>query len=395
MTPTIIFDRVGKKFSRSYVSDSLRDALILPFRRLFNRNGRPKSNDEFWALKDVSFNVKPGEALGIIGTNGSGKSTTLKLLSRILKPDEGEIVVKGRAGALIELGAGFHPDLTGKENVFLNASVLGMSKIEIKSKYDDIVNFAELHEFMDTPVKWYSSGMFARLGFSVAVHTEPEILLIDEVLSVGDIGFQKKCIEKMLSYKEQGVTIVFVSHNMAAIAALCNRVIVLEHGNVVSLGSTHEAISYYVREVMAKNDNKNEGLINLLKSEICDDKNQRRDNFKCGEKVRITVVMQAKGNISDVSVGLRFTTTEGLLVSKIQSNTLTKEQFSFKENKQIFFEVEINLNLAPGEYDCFAYMFDKKPEKIIFNQRFTQIIIEGESRALGIAYLEPKLINMS
>ena len=393
MTPTIIFDRVGKRFSRSYVSDSLRDAFTLPFRRLFNRNGRPKSKDEFWALDDVSFEVRPGEAVGIIGCNGSGKSTTLKLLSRILKPDEGNITVRGRVGALIELGAGFHPDLTGRENVFLNASILGMGREEINRKYDEIVDFAELYEFMDTPVKWYSSGMYARLGFAVATHMNPDVLLVDEVLSVGDIGFQKKCMDRMISYKENGIIIVFVSHNMTAISTLCNRVIVLEHGKVVSIGSPHESILYYTRRALGGNADSNK--ISLLEGEIYDDRGQKRYSFECGEKAKLKIKVKTREALSNVSVGLRFTTTEGVLVAKIQTDTLSNEVSYLRKDKLFSFEVGATLNLAPGEYDCFAYIFDKKIKKIICSTRFTQIIINGYSQGLGVAYLKPKLINIS
>ena len=245
MKPTIIFDHVSKKFSRSYTSDSLRDALTKPFKIFLGkeRNNPNKENKEFWALKDVNFEVKPGEALGIIGHNGSGKTTTLKLLSRILRPNGGRIVVQGRVGALIELTAGFNPDLTGRENVFLNATILGMSQNEIQKKYNEIVGFAELQEFMDTPVKWYSTGMLARLGFSVAVHTNPDVLIVDEVLSVGDVGFQRKCFDMMKSYKARGITIVFVSHNLQAVTSLCDRVILLSKGTVNCEGVPEDVIS--------------------------------------------------------------------------------------------------------------------------------------------------------
>ena len=241
--PAVQFEKVSKRFRRDYSADSLRDSLLAPFRKLVGGSGNGSTADEkaFWALKDVDFQVHPGEALGIIGPNGSGKSTTLKLLSRILRPDSGRIRVRGRVGALIELGAGFNPDLSGRENVFLNASILGMTRGGIEKKFDQIVEFAELADFMDMPVKWYSSGMFARLGFSVAVHTEPQVLLVDEVLSVGDVGFQRRCFDKMMEFKSRTDTgIVFVSHNMNAVATLCDRVLLLDKGKVKGVGSPRQ-----------------------------------------------------------------------------------------------------------------------------------------------------------
>lgn len=203
---------------------------------------RRRKREEFWALKDVSFEVKQGESLGIIGHNGAGKSTLLKLLTRIMQPTSGRIRTRGRISALIEVGAGFHPEMSGRENVYLNGSILGMTRREIDRKLDSIVEFAELEKFIDTPVKRYSSGMYARLGFAVAAHVDPEILLIDEVLSVGDERFQVKCQERMSALMQSGVTVLFISHNLAVVAALCNRSIVLANGSVKYSGDTNEAI---------------------------------------------------------------------------------------------------------------------------------------------------------
>jgi len=268
MQPSIIFDHVSKKFSRSYVSDSLRDTLLTPFKKLLGMNGNKsdKENKEFWALKDVNFEVKPGEALGIIGPNGSGKTTTLKLLSRILRPDGGRIVVHGRIGALIELSAGINPEFNGRENVYLNATILGMRRQEIERKYDEIVEFAELQEFMETPVKWYSSGMLARLAFSVAVHIDPEVLLVDEILSVGDIGFQRKCFDMMRSFKDRGTTIVFVSHNLQAVTSLCDRVILLSKGAVDREGLAQNVIRDYLNTItQITHDSNEDNFISLKK----------------------------------------------------------------------------------------------------------------------------------
>ncbi len=208
---------------------------------------RRKRREEFWALKDVSFEVERGEAIGIVGHNGAGKSTILKLLTRIMEPTEGRIRTRGRVSALIEVGAGFHPEMTGRENIYLNGSIIGMSQREIAAKFDEIVAFAELEKFIDTPVKRYSSGMYARLGFSVAAHVDPEILICDEVLSVGDGLFQKKCIKKMTNVREkEGATVLFVSHNMVAVQNLCERAIWLRKGEVVRDGPVREVVNKYV-----------------------------------------------------------------------------------------------------------------------------------------------------
>jgi lipopolysaccharide transport system ATP-binding protein len=200
---------------------------------------------EFWALQDVSFEVRPGEALGIIGPNGAGKSTVLKVLTRILRADSGRSRVHGRVGALVEIAAGFHPDLTGRENVFMQGAIMGMRRTEILRRFDEIVDFADVAEFIDTPVKRYSNGMNARLGFAVAAHLDPDVLLIDEVLSVGDLQFQDKCYERMQRFARSGISIVFVSHNLSAISMLCDRVLVLRHGRVETLAPTHNAITAY------------------------------------------------------------------------------------------------------------------------------------------------------
>src|SRR5262245_56473104 len=209
------------------------------------------AREEFWALRDVSFEIPPGEALGIIGPNGAGKSTVLKVLTRILRPDLGKSVVRGRVGALVEIAAGFHPDLTGRENVYMQGAIMGMRRAEIAAKFDDIVDFAGVSEFIDTPVKRFSSGMNARLGFAVAAHLDPEVLLIDEVLSVGDLTFQEKCYERMQQFVQSGIAVAFVSHNLSAISSLCNRVLVLNHGRVEALAPTHDAITVYAKMVQA------------------------------------------------------------------------------------------------------------------------------------------------
>jgi lipopolysaccharide transport system ATP-binding protein len=238
---------LGKRYRRGLAVDpGLRHALDR-FVKSPLSTLRRKRHETFWALKDVSLEVKEGEVLGLIGRNGAGKTTLLKILSRITKPTTGWAEIHGRVGSLLEVGTGFHPELTGRENAFLSGAILGMSKSEIERKFDEIVAFAELEKFIDTPVKHYSSGMYVRLAFAVAAHLEPEILFVDEVLAVGDAAFQKKCLGKMGSISEQGRTIVFVSHNMTALQKLCTRVVWLNAGQVIDSGDPRKVIDHYLQ----------------------------------------------------------------------------------------------------------------------------------------------------
>src|SRR6267142_1401393 len=253
MKPIIKVQNLGKRYrlgAHQAPYGSLRDTLAGMARtplRLLQRNGRA-APPQFWAVKDVSFEVRPGEVVGIIGRNGAGKSTLLKMLSRITQPTTGRIELYGRIASLLEVGTGFHPELTGRENIYLNGAILGMGRGEIKRKFDEIVSFAEVEKFIDTPVKHYSSGMYLRLAFAVAAHLEPEILMVDEVLAVGDVRFQKKCLGKMGDVARAGRTVVLVSHNMAAINALSSRVILLNAGGIEFDGPTLEATSRYYAE---------------------------------------------------------------------------------------------------------------------------------------------------
>src|SRR6266404_5003094 len=221
-------------------------ALARPIRRF--RGAEREAGESIWALKDIDFNVQEGEILGLIGHNGAGKSTLLKILSRITTPTTGRTEVRGRIGSLLEVGTGFHPDLTGRENVFMNGTILGIRRAEIARRFDEIVAFSEIEKFIDTPVKWYSSGMYLRLAFSVAVHLDSEVLAMDEVLAVGDVGFQQKCLDKMHEIRNQGRTILFVSHSMAAVTRLCQRVILFDKGQIISDGSPAEVVNSYLGE---------------------------------------------------------------------------------------------------------------------------------------------------
>jgi lipopolysaccharide transport system ATP-binding protein len=272
----IVVENLGKRYSlrhqRGERYTTFRDVIANKARSLFRRNGRsrvsadfsvsasqhvsvspaPPALEDFWALRHVSFEVQQGEVVGIIGRNGAGKSTLLKILSRITEPTEGRVRIRGRVASLLEVGTGFHPELTGRENIFLNGAILGMSRAEIKTKFDEIVSFAEVEKFLDTPVKRYSSGMYVRLAFAVAAHLEPEILIVDEVLAVGDAEFQKKCLGKMESVsKKEGRSILFVSHNMAAITALTTRAMLLSGGRILRFGKTDDVVAAYIGMVQS------------------------------------------------------------------------------------------------------------------------------------------------
>jgi lipopolysaccharide transport system ATP-binding protein len=253
MMSAIRVDNLSKEYvigAREKVRESFREmlyeSLLAPYRRIVRQAGGAGHDERFWALKDVGFEVRPGETVGIIGKNGAGKSTLLKILSRITAPTTGRIELYGRVSSLLEVGTGFHPELTGRENIFLNGAILGMGKAEIRKKFDEIVSFSEIEKFIDTPVKRYSSGMYVRLAFAVAAHMEPEILIIDEVLAVGDVEFQRKCLGKMGNVSAEGRTILFVSHNMSAVQKLCSSCILLDKGRILSSGKTPGVIDKYM-----------------------------------------------------------------------------------------------------------------------------------------------------
>ncbi|MCB0164422.1 MAG: ABC transporter ATP-binding protein [Anaerolineae bacterium] len=277
--------------------DTLRDQITYGVKALLGTNGRSKEgsidNDHFWAIKGVSFDVSHGEVVGIIGRNGAGKSTLLKILSRITEPTTGKIEIYGRVGSLLEVGTGFHPELSGRENIYLNGSILGMTRQEINSKFDEIVTFSEIEKFLDTPVKRYSSGMYVRLAFAVAAHLEPEILIVDEVLAVGDVSFQEKCLKKMDDVSKTGRTVLFVSHNMAAVQNLCQRVILLENGEIKLNGPADETIRNYLSGLHEQDqdpfkDNPNrqgDGRIRLVGVRAVDESNQPTKHLVAGKPV--------------------------------------------------------------------------------------------------------------
>ena len=265
MTDTVIrVENLGKRYVLGQASGSsryktLRESITDAVSRPFRRSASQPRADEFWALKDVSFDIQRGEVVGIIGRNGAGKSTLLKVLSRITEPTTGSIKLRGRVASLLEVGTGFHPELTGRENIFLNGAILGMHRAEIKAKFDEIVAFAEVEKFLDTPVKRYSSGMYVRLAFAVAAHLEPEILIVDEVLAVGDAEFQKKCLGKMEDVSRGGRTVIFVSHQMNAVQALCTHCLLLIKGRLHAVGKPANIINDYLRASVTSSQWSNSG----------------------------------------------------------------------------------------------------------------------------------------
>jgi lipopolysaccharide transport system ATP-binding protein len=319
LSAAIEFDGVSKKFILHHERARSFQELVVG---LFRRNNC--SREEFWALRDVSFAVEQGETVGIIGPNGAGKSTMLKLAARVIEPTSGRIAVRGRIGALLELGAGFHPDLTGRENIYLNGSILGLSRAEIRRRLDDIIGFAELERFIDVPVKHYSSGMFVRLGFSVAVHTDPEILLVDEVLAVGDQAFQRKCLERIDDLRRQGVTVLFVSHSADAVRALCNRAIWLHEGRVVADDAAEAVVRRYLehswgRQTVAQPGGDERrwgtGRIRIVRVRLLDGEGRERQQFRTGEPLVVEMHYRAEERVERPVFGLAIHRSDGIHIT--------------------------------------------------------------------------------
>ena len=322
--------RIGAQ-QRAYrtLREKLNETALAPFRAmksLTNSNGNGNGNghnsksakaETFWALKDVSFEVKPGEVVGVIGRNGAGKSTLLKILSRITEPTEGYADITGRIASLLEVGTGFHPELSGRENIFLNGSILGMKRVEIRKKFDEMVAFAEIEKFIDTPVKHYSSGMYVRLAFAVAAHIDPEILLVDEVLAVGDAAFQKKCLGKMEDVSKEGRTVLFVSHNMAIVESLCHNGILLNGGRITSAGPIAEVIDEYsamglTRELVGKIDfSKPDDHDTWIESVSTECNGTISPQLSMGDPLTIEIRFRSRTPIKKPSVGLVISSVRG------------------------------------------------------------------------------------
>lgn len=313
------------------------------FKSLFTNN-RNTVSEEFWALKDISFEVNKGDKVGVIGRNGAGKSTLLKILSRIVTPTSGRIEYEGRVASLLEVGTGFHPELTGRENIYLNGSILGMSKDEITRKFDEIVAFSEVENFLDTPVKRYSSGMYVRLAFAVAAHLEPEILIVDEVLAVGDSAFQKKCLGKMneISNKD-GKTILFVSHNMAAIQNLCNKAFVLKNGRIeFPLQDTNTAVKNYIKDSISlsktsiadRADRTGEGKIRFVNIRLKDKDGNELNGVQSGQDIIFSVeTKQEQERMTNISVSLSLYSDEGKYMFTL-ANHIAEEAFESVKSGQ-------------------------------------------------------------
>jgi ABC-type polysaccharide/polyol phosphate transport system ATPase subunit len=328
---------------------------------LSSHSDRLRKN-EFWAVNDVSFEVRKGENLGIIGPNGSGKTTILKMLNGIFWPDKGKVTVRGRTGALIEVGAGFHPLLTGRENVYLNGAILGMSKKEVDKKFDSIVEFADIGDFIDTPVKYYSSGMYVRLGFSVAVHSDPDILLVDEVLAVGDYAFQYKCISKMGEMKVKGVTIIFVSHNMTTVRGFCDRVILLDKGKIINEGNPEEVIKKYYMVSETKmpegegystlEPNLIMGKAEIIEASLADKGNNRKGEFFSGEASTFSVKIRFHEDINGLILGFQIFNRAGLYIYGVNTNWLHSETLRtrYKKGTTIYINFHQSLLLKPDVY---------------------------------------------
>lgn len=358
--------RIGKKVDRyRTLRDTLSSAAKAPIKRAMDllhgqAYGAAGLSETIWALKDVSFEVKHGEVLGIVGSNGAGKSTLLKILSRITEPTEGYADIYGRVGSLLEVGTGFHQELTGRENIYLNGAILGMPRVEIDRKFDEIVAFSGVEEFIDTPIKHYSSGMGLRLGFAVAAHLEPEILVVDEVLAVGDAAFQKKCLGKMGEVAQAGRTVLFVSHNMVAVQGLCQSAIVLDHGRVVFQGETQPAIDLYLQNTQSereavlaeRNDRQGDQTLRFTQVRILDMNGQEVDKVISGHDYCLRFYYKARKSLKAANVLMSLT----VLDQQVQLLNLNSEDTgddSLDIYPDGYFEcVWKNLNLLGGTYDC-------------------------------------------
>lgn len=353
---------------RRYVA--LRDVITDGFRGIFGMRGAAAgpstpARERFWALNEVSFEINQGERVGIIGRNGAGKSTLLKILSRITDPSRGRVRLRGRVASLLEVGTGFHPELTGRENISLNGAILGMTKAEIRRNFDRIVAFSEVERFLDTPVKRYSSGMYVRLAFAVAAHLESEILVVDEVLAVGDTAFQKKCIAKMEEVGRSGRTVLFVSHNMGTIAALCNRCMLMAAGRLASFGPTLDVVAEYNRianlhatvEVEPSMRNRGDGRVRFLAASISSAKNEPVNSFLIGDDVKLDFLIESDTS-EEVSFWLIIFDAAGRPLLSSHQRDIETVQIS-RGKFRLMFQTS-GLGLMPGTYTISVGAFDQR-----------------------------------
>jgi len=393
-TPVLQVRNVSKKFRKGELYDSLRDLIPALTGRLFKlRKSGELGDRDFWALREVSFEVERGEAFGIIGSNGAGKSTILKLLSGIMKPTSGTVHVDGRLSALIEVGAGFHQDLTGRENVFLNGTILGMRREEIRRRFDEIVDFSGLEDFIDTPVKRYSSGMYARLGFSVAAHVEPDLLIVDEVLSVGDYVFQRKCTEKMASIIKSGATVVFVSHNLRAVAALCERSLLLERGQVRKIGPTRDVLKMYLDRAYATRDSDHAPKdVHIERIEVSRQDGTPAVEVTPGERVRVAIRVKARANVEKLAVVLSLTDDGQYEVFNTSTERLGAGTFSLNAGGVFNCSFDLDLHLTQGTFHvgCLLYRYDIQREYDRWSPAGT-FFVNSAVDVRGAANLYPRL----
>jgi len=387
-------EHIYKKFRKGEIYNSLRDFLPAMTGKMF-RGQELNVNDkrEFWALHDISFEVKHGESLGIIGKNGAGKSTALKILSRIMRPTKGQMIVNGRLSALIEVTAGFHPDLTGMENIFLHGTILGMSKREIQSKVDQIIAFSGIEEFIDTPVKRYSSGMYARLGFSVAAHVDAEVLVVDEVLSVGDYVFQQRCMERIRSVIKAGTTVLFVSHNLKSVTEICGRAMLLEHGKAVTIGETDAVIRKYLdagNPVEIPEENK-PAYISSVKVR---DRAGEQSTFESGSTAWVDVEVTAREAVEKLAVVIWFEDETQYIIFDTSTERLGYTPFSLQPGGIYRCTFELTLNIAHGTFHlCIAihrYDIEKSYDR---REPATTIFIGSTTAVRGAVNCFPRLVE--
>jgi lipopolysaccharide transport system ATP-binding protein len=388
-------EHVYKKFRKGESFNSLRDLIPALTGRMFQQQELTKADPrEFWALRDISLEAKRGESLGIIGHNGAGKSTILKILSRIMKPTKGNVVVNGRLSALIEVSAGFHQDLTGRENIFLNGTILGMTKREIERKLDQIVAFSGLEDFIDTPVKRYSSGMYARLGFSIAAHVDPDILVVDEVLSVGDYVFQQKCLTRMREVSARGTTVLFVSHNLKTVAEFCPNSVLLEHGQIVAVGPTHRVLSSYLNRTGNElSEARHSKALVISKVRV---RNAAGEclRFESGEKAWIDVELTAHKRTNNLSVSLYITDEEYREIFDTSTERLGHGNFTLEEGETFACTFELHLNLGNGIFhpSILAYRYDTQTEYDRWAPA-TTIFVSTDKSVGGVTNCFPKVVR--
>jgi len=387
--PVIAFDGVWKKFRRGEHHDSLRDLIPSLAKRLTSRKReQPLDADEFWVLRNVSFEVKPGQAMGIIGPNGAGKSTALKVLTRILKPTRGQIRVRGRVGALIELAAGFHPDLTGRENIFLQGAIMGMRRDAIRRRFDEIVDFAGIPDFIDTPVKRYSSGMNARLGFAIAAHLDPEVLLIDEVLAVGDFTFQQKCYARLEEFRREGIPIAFVSHNMQAIASLCDQVMLLRPAQDPIVGDVPDVLAEYVASRSAAADPR----LNVIASSLRDGRSGRMvaGPITPGTPLDLDLDLVATGEMPRAGLLIQIVRSDGLIVFTGMSTLDGGREIDLRASDQLNARIAFVANVLRGTYIINIQLVDSMRQWPAAAVNSIQSFVVNETtRIAGCAELSP------